>query len=540
MGKYADAAFVNASVITVNPDDEIAQAVSVKDGLIQAVGTNEEIQAYIGDQTRVIDAGGKTVMPGFIDSHMHFVMYGLLDHGVIDVDYNHVDSIEDIKNLIREAVKTKKPGEWIILSGYDHNKLAELRHPTKEDFDEVAPENPVQCARCCAHMGVYNSLALKLCGVESADQFAPGQAVTYENGELTGLLKESAHMSCSKKVEYLEDDLMRGIKNANRICLENGITSVHDAGSYGPKCTRLLQKACTTGEIQVRVRPMIFDMFGKESDTEYIESFLGTGIYSNLGDAHFNLGPIKIMTDGSTSGPSCATIEPYSHDPSLKGIQTWQQEEADEIIGRAHRAGFQMTAHAVGDKVVTMMLNGYEKALEEYPREDHRHRIEHSALTNESIIERIKADGIVPVSNPAFISLNAPDYNRFYGERVNYMFPLKSYLEKGIITSIGSDAPVTNPNPMYGIYGAVNRKDVRQGVVCGGCQKVGIMDIIRMFTWNGAYVSFEEDIKGSLEAGKLADIIMLSENILEYPAEDVLDIKTDLTMIDGKVCYERA
>ena len=536
---YADTAFINAKVITVSENDEIAEAVCTVGNKILAVGANELIKEYTGPETKVIDAAGRTVMPGFIDSHIHFVMYGLLDHGVVNVDYKHVSSIKDILKLIEKEASVKKKGEWIVLSGYDHNKLKEKRHPLKEEFDSVAPDNPVQCIRCCAHMGVYNSYALNLCNVTSAEQFAPGEVVTDDNGNLTGLLKETAHMSLSKKVILSENELLNGIKNANKIMLENGITSVHDAGSYGKTTMRLLQKSCADRTVKVRVRPMIFDMYGKESGKEYIENFLNTGIYTNLGDEHFKLGPVKIMTDGSTSGPSCATIEPYSHDKNLKGIQVWQQDEADEMIDKVYKSEFQMTAHAVGDKAVTVMLNGYEKALKDMPRENHRHRIEHCALTNEDIIKRVRDLSIIPVSNPAFISINACDYNRFYGERVKYMFPLKSYIENNVITAIGSDAPVTEANPMFSLYGAVNRCDIKTEESCGDNQKVGIKDIVRMFTYNGAYAAFEEGIKGSLEPGKLADIVMLSENILDYPEKKLMDVKTVMTMIDGEVVYER-
>ena len=536
---YADTVFINGKVITVDKEDSIKEAVAIINNKIAFVGSNKEVKDYIGENTKVIDINGKTLMPGFIDAHIHLIIFGLLDHGVINVDYNHVNSIEDIKKLIKEEVKNKKKGEWIVLSGYDHNKLLEKRHPTKEDFDEVAPDNPVQCIRCCPHMGVYNSQALKITGVTSPNLFAEGEVVVDENGEMTGLLKETAHMSLSKKVVFAEEDLIRGIKNANKIMIENGITSVHDAGSYGKDATRLLQKATLDKLIDIRVRPMIFDMFGKESGKEYIDDFLKTGLYTNIGNDSFKLGPVKIMTDGSTSGPSCATKEPYCHDPSLKGLQVWEQEEADEIVTKVHKAKYQMTAHAVGDKAVELMLNAYEKANDEYSVEDSRHRIEHCALTNDEIIKKIKQLKIIPVSNPAFITINGKDYNRFYGKRVNKMFPLKTYINEGIITAIGSDAPVTFPDPMFTIYGAINRMDIKTGEECGGIEKVDILDIIRMFTYNGAYVSFEEDIKGSIEEGKLADIVVLSEDILSYPKEKVMDIKVNMTMIDGKIVYER-
>lgn len=536
---FADLVIKNGVALTVNENDEIAEAVAVSGKTILAVGSNKEIEEYIGEDTRVIDADGKTVMPGFIDAHIHFGMYGLLDHGIINVAYPRAKSISDIQQLIKAEAAKKAPGEWIKLNGYDHNKLAEGRHPTKEELDEAAPNNPVQCTRCCAHMGVYNTRALDIAGVKSAEQYAPGEVALNGDGGIHGLLKETAHMDVSTRVEFSAKDLMEGLRNADNILMSLGITSAHDAGAYGAASTSVMQDACETGEINTRLSPMIFDMFGKDSNKNYIRDFIKTGIHTGCGSEHFKIGPTKIMLDGSSSGPSSAVIEPYSHDSSSYGIQVWEQDEADEIVEEAHRAGYQVTAHAVGDKAVTIIVNAIERAMEKYPRSNHRHRIEHCGLTNPELIDRIARLGIVPIANPSFITINGTDYNRFYGDRVNYMFPLKSFLEKGVITAIGSDSPVTHPNPMNSFYGALNRKDQKTKDEVGPAQRVEVMDIVRMFTYNGAYASFEENIKGSLEQGKLADIIVLSENLLEYPKEDVQQIETLWTISDGKVVYHK-
>ena len=199
-----------------------------------------------------------------------------------------------------------------------------------------------------------------------------------------------------------------------------------------------------------------------------------------------------------------------------------------------------LMAHAVGDQAVTIMVNAIEKALAQYPRENHRHRIEHCGLTNPELIARIAKLGIIPISNPSFITINGRDYNRYYGDRVDYLFALRSYLDAGIITAIGSDSPVTHPNPMNSLYGALNRKDRKNGDSVGEMQKVDVPQIIRMFTYNGAYASFEENIKGSLEPGKLADIVVLSEDLLTYPAEDVQSVEVLYTLVDGKVVYTRS
>nr|WP_325303905.1 amidohydrolase [uncultured Dysosmobacter sp.] len=535
----ADTVITNGRVLTVDAQDTVAEAVAIRGKYILDVGSAAEMAAYVDEHTKVIDAGGKTVMPGFIDTHIHAGMYGLLDHGIINVVYPKVHSIADIQQLIREDAAKKKPGEWIKLNGYDHNKLAEKRHPTKEELDEAAPNHPVQLTRCCAHMGVYNTLALKMAGVERADQFAPGEVVLNPDGTLHGLLKETAHMSTSTKVEFSHQELVEGYANASKILLALGVTTAHDAGAWGTISTRAMQDACLSGEAKVRINMMVFDMFGKESGKDYIRDFIRAGVFTGCGGEHYKIGPVKIMLDGSSSGPSSAVIEGYSHDPDNHGIQVWTQEEADEIILEAHRAGFQVTAHAVGDKAVTIIVNAIEKALAQFPRADCRHRIEHCGLTNPELIARIAKLGIVPISNPSFITINGTDYNRYYGDRVRYMFPLKSYLDAGVITAIGSDSPVTHPDPMNSLYGALNRKDRKTGDDVGENQKVEVLQIVRMMTYNGAYASFEEKLKGSLEPGKLADVVILTEDLLTYPPEDVQQVAVRATFLDGELVYEK-
>lgn len=535
----ADTVITNGRVLTVDAQDTVAEAVAIRGKYILDVGSAAEMAAYVDEHTKVIDAGGKTVMPGFIDTHIHAGMYGLLDHGIINVVYPKVHSIADIQQLIREDAAKKKPGEWIKLNGYDHNKLAEKRHPTKEELDEAAPNHPVQLTRCCAHMGVYNTLALKMAGVERADQFAPGEVVLNPDGTLHGLLKETAHMSTSTKVEFSHQELVEGYANASKILLALGVTTAHDAGAWGTISTRAMQDACLSGEAKVRINMMVFDMFGKESGKDYIRDFIRAGVFTGCGGEHYKIGPVKIMLDGSSSGPSSAVIEGYSHDPDNHGIQVWTQEEADEIILEAHQAGFQVTAHAVGDKAVTIIVNAIEKALAQFPRADCRHRIEHCGLTNPELIARIAKLGIVPISNPSFITINGTDYNRYYGDRVRYMFPLKSYLDAGVITAIGSDSPVTHPNPMNSLYGALNRKDRKTGDDVGENQKVEVLQIVRMMTYNGAYASFEEKLKGSLEPGKLADVVILTEDLLTYPPEDVQQVAVRATFLDGELVYEK-
>lgn len=534
---YADVVFRNGVVITVDKEDSICEAVAVKGNKIAAIGDNEFISKWIGDETEVIDLKGRTLMPGFIDAHMHLGMRGQNAAVILDCNSDDVPTIDGIMEKIKEAAARVPEGTWIKATGYEQSKLKEGRHPTRDELDAVAPNHPVQLTRCCLHMGVYNTLALEA-GEISPERFAPGEVVVDENGRMTGLLKETACTYMWDIVKYTRDEYMASFKACNDLLLKYGVTSVCDASFFGEQTIGLYQEAIREGIINVRMYPLVYHAYGKPKTIWWINQVLDTGLRAGIGDEFFRLGHVKILLDGSSSGPSAATREPYSHDSNLEGILIYTQEEADEIVIKAHNCGWNVTCHAVGDKAVEVMVNAIEKAIKQNDR-PHRHRIDHCGLQDMELIERIKKLNISVVSNPGFFHENAEAYTKYYGDRVNLMFPLKTYLEKGITVALGSDSPVIEVDPMIGLYSAMRREDKRSGVVAGPCQAVGLMDAIRMYTINGAYVSCEEDIKGSIEIGKLADMVVLSENILETPVEKIKSVKTDITMIDGKILYRR-
>ena len=538
LSMYADIVLKNGVVVTVDRDNSICQAVAVKGNKIVYVGDDTGADEWIGKGTRVIDLKGRALLPGFIDAHMHLGMRGQNAAVIIDCNSNDVTSIKGIQEKIREAASKVPKGTWIKATGYEQSKLDEGRHPTRDELDEAAPDHPVQLTRCCLHMGVYNTLALEAGGITGPEMFAPGEVVVDENGRMTGLLKERACTYMWDKVVYTKEEYMDSFKAANDLLLSFGVTSMHDGSFYGEDTIGLYQEACRQGIIKVRMYILLYHAYGKEKTIEWVNKFISTGIHGGLGDEHFRLGHVKILIDGSTSGPSCSTKEPYSHDPDLKGIQLYTQEEADDILIKAHNAGFNVTAHAVGDAAVDVILTSIERAMAQNPRPC-RHRIDHCGIVNEELLDRIEKAGIVTIPNPGFFNENAEIYVKYYGDRVNYMFPLKSYLDRGITAALGSDAPVIEADPMIGIYGALTRADKVSGVVAGECQRIGIMDAIRMYTYNGAYASLEEDIKGSIEPGKLADLVILSENILETPVERIKSVKADMTILDGEIVYER-
>lgn len=538
MKVQADLIFVNGSVITADANNNIAEAVAVKGNTIVYCGTEKEALEFVGEKTQEIDLQGNTLMPGFIDSHIHFTLLGLKQGPIIDITVEKADSIKAIQSIIKESVKAKDPGQWVVLSGYDHNKLMEKRHPSKEDLDQVAPNNPVRCTRCCAHMGVYNSMALEIAGIKDTSGFSEGEVVE-ENGQLTGLLKENAHMYMGSLAEFSDQELKESLKAAEHIMHKNGITSLCDAGSDGIGVLDFIYEGIRSKELKVRIKPMIFDLAGKQENIDAINWYLSKGkdLYETTN--RFGVASIKIMIDGSSSGPSSATRKPYSHDPDLKGILTWNQKEIDEVVDKVHKAGLSMTAHAVGDMAVEMIVNSIQKSQEAHPRLDARHRIEHCGLVDEELLTRIKDLGIIPIANPGFIERNGKDYNVYYGDRVNYMFPLKSFIDMGIPCAIGSDAPVVSEDPMKGLYGAINRLDGVTGEAVGENQKIDLLQAIRMYTYNGAYATFDEDIKGSIEVGKLADLVVLSNNLLDESLGDIRDVHATMTIMDGEIVYQK-
>ena len=538
LSKYADIVLKNGNVITVDKENRICEAVAIKGNKIVYVGNDRDVVEWIDGQTKIIDLKGRSLLPGFIDSHLHLGMRGLNAAVIIDCNSDDIRSIKCIQEKIKKTAENMPKGVWIKATGYEQSKLIEKRHPTRDDLDEVAPYNPVQLTRCCLHMGVYNTKALEIAEITGPELFAPGEVVVDNNGRMTGLLKERACTYMWKKVVYTEEEYLKAFKAANDLFLSYGITSIHDAGFYGEDTIGLFQKAYEENVIKVRMYHLLYNAYGKKETIDWISNWISTGIRGGLGNNHFKLGHVKILLDGSSSGPSCSTKLPYSHDASVKGIQLYTQEEASEIIIKAHNAGYNITAHAVGDAAVEIVVTAIEQAMKQNPRSC-RHRIEHCALTDEELLNRIAKAGIVVISNPGFFNENAEAYVQYYGERVNYMFPLKSYREKGIITALGSDAPVIEANPMIGLYSAIERADKRSGVVAGENQKIEMMDAIRMYTYNGAYASCEENIKGSIELGKLADLVILTENILLTPVDKIKNIKVDMTIIDGEIVFER-
>lgn len=531
----ADLVFLGGQVITVNEKDERVSAVAIQGEHIVAVGEDADIAQWIGPETDVIQLNGRSLLPGFIDSHLHFALYGT---NKLSADCKtEVHSLSDIKERLTQLIEKTPKGAWVRGWGYNDTKLAENRHPTRWDLDELSTEHPIMLVRTCSHISVCNSIALELAGInENTPDPDGGEIGRDENGVPNGLLKETAHMSVYDLAGFSEEDIIQGLQLADQDYHQLGITSVHDAGGYGPIQMRAMQKAVQEHKIKTR----IYAIWGAMNNSDaFVSDVLKTGLTTGIGNAFFKIGPAKLFLDGSSSGPTCATREPYTSQPDYSGIQYYSEDEVYRILGEAHKKGWQITAHAIGDKAVELMLNCIEKALAEHPRENHRHRIEHAGMVPPDLLERMKQLGVVPIPNPVFFHEFGDGYLKNYGEkRVSTMFPAASYVREGIVAAGGSDSPITTCHPLRGIQTAVTRR-TETGQTVGEDERLSILEAIRLFTFNGAYASFDEAIKGSIEVGKLADLVVLNDAILDVPEDQISEMKVDLTLINGEVVFER-
>ena len=521
----------NAHVITIDSRQPTAEAVAIAGDRILAVGTNSAILDLATSGTKKIDLGGNTVVPGFIDAHTHPAYSGRRHLRFVDCDLR---SITAIQAAIRERAAVTPAGEWVAGFKYDDTKTTERRFLTREDLDEAAPQHPVYIGHRGGHTAYVNSLALTRAGLtdQSPDPVGGKLGRDSTSGRLTGRLLETAAESFEALIpafgEYNREDDRKAVKLISNMFAKSGVTSATDA--YGtPSDLRAYQDSHAAGELGTRINCMI--------GSQHIDEMLEAGVQTGLGNDWVRVGGMKQTCDGSISERTARLSEHYVGRPDDFGIIVTEEKDLYERARKAHEAGWQNGIHANGDVGIGMVLNVYERLQKELPRRDPRFRIEHCTMINDDLIRRMKALGVIPTPFSTYVYFHGEKMKEYGDERLHSMFALRSFLDAGIRPTLASDYPPGPFEPMMALQSMVTRTDIK-GKTWGPRQKISVEEALRVTTLNGAYASYEEHLKGSLEPGKLADLVVLGRNPLVEDPSSLVSIPVERTMIGGRWVYE--
>jgi len=529
---HADIVLVNGTVLTASSHTPVAEAIALRGEWILAVGAERVVHHFVGPATEVIDLQGRTVTPGFNDAHCHPIALGMSLREV-DARTPPNRSIEEIVQRIAQRAASQQPGTWIVARGYDQAHLAEGRHPTRDDLDRATQRHPVLLIRACGHIGVANSLALAIAGIgpETRDPLG-GTIDRGPDGQPTGVVREAAlQLVRARLPQPSVEDLAEAIRLAGETFLSFGVTSVQEAGIRRAEEFLAYQSLAQRGTLPVRTSLMILI-------NDLLEPCRELGLRTGFGDAWLRIGPAKLFLDGSIGGRTARMSQPYLDRDTL-GLWMDEPDTMKRKIVEAHCAGFQCCAHSIGDAAIELLLDAFEEALRRQPRPDHRHRIEHCSILRPDLVDRIARLGAVPIPGTTFLY----DFQEVYlsglgHERLRYAYALRTFLDRGLVAAASSDTPVCSPNAMLGIQTMVTRRNAA-GNVLWPEESITLEEAIRVYTLNGAYASFEERIKGTLEPGKLADVVVLETDLRSVQPEELGRVRVDYTIVGGRIVYAR-
>ncbi len=522
-----DYVVINAKVFTIDEDQPQAEAFAVKSDRFTAVGSSSDMRNLASSGTEIIDAEGMTVIPGFIDAHSHPSSAGVNELVQVNADLR---SITEIKEALRQRAAITQEGQWVRAFKYDDTKLAEGRPINRFDIDEVVPNHPVVVGHRGGHTGVYNSMALALAGVTSETPDPPGGRFYRDsNGVLTGLAAERARYVFNSLIpsDSTREQRSDGVKLITELMTKAGLTSVHQTGASRNDMIAYQDARADGG---MRFRMYLFPR------VQLFEDLVNAGIRTGFGDEVLRIGAVKFTADGSASERTMRMSTPFEGRPDDYGILTMSQEEIHEAVENAHRNDFQIGIHANGDVTIEMVLNAYERVQRLWPRNDPRHRIEHCSLVNPALLQRIKDLGVIPAPFYTYVHYHGNKWVEYGEEKMRWMFAHKSFLDYNIPVAPASDYTPGPFEPMMALQSMVTRKDF-DGRVWGPNQRITIDQAMRICTLNGAYASFEENIKGSITAGKLADFVILADDPHDVDPDNIKNIEIVRTVVGGTTMY---
>ena len=521
-GQNVDLILTNGKVLTVDEQFSIHNTVVVNDGLIVATGEADLASRYQSDN--ILDLGGKVLMPGFNDSHTH-----IRGRPQRYIELGNVTSIVEIQDLIRTKIDEIGEQEWIIGYGWSEDELDEGRRPLRYDLDDAAPNNPVILTRAGGHSAVSNSLALQLADVTlETPQPAGGVIERGDDGELNGVIRERQGIVSRLVPDATYDELIASLEINLNALLGMGITSITDA-SKPPSEFVMWEELYENAELPLPRSQVQFQWFDVNGINE-VKARVGDG------SDFLKVGPIKVFADGGFTGPAAYTLEPYRNQGEYRGYLDMPEEELVAHLNEIHDAGWQMGIHAIGDAAIVLVVNTLADALERNPREDHRHYLNHFSMRPPDLTMELMAEhGIHITQQPNFTyTLEGRYVENLDGWRLQHNNPLRSPMDHGITVAISSD--ILPIGPMVGIYAATTRKGMT-GTVYGPDEIISREEAIRAYTATGAFLNREEGLKGSLEPGKFADMVVLSADILTVPEEQIMDIEVEQTYLHGELVY---
>jgi len=537
----------NGKIVTVDASLPEAQAVAIRGDRIVAVGTDQAIRPYVGPATQVIDLRGQLAIPGLIESHGHFMGFG---QSKLTLDLMDVKDWNEIVSMVAAAVKQAKPGEWILGRGWHQEKWASVPKPNVEGFpfhdelSKVSPNNPVMLTHASGHASFVNAKAMEAAGLTAkTPNPAGGEILKDATGRPIGLLRETASGIAGRALEAWRSkkteaerraDAFQQIDLAVKASLEKGITSFHDAGV--PFTTvDIYKQAAAHGLLGLRLWVMVRD--SNENLAAKMAQYKAVGLF----DHHLTIAAIKVTADGALGSRGALMLEPYADSPASVGLSTTALESIAVTAKIARDSGVQLCVHCIGDRANREVLNIYERAFQGVPdAKDLRWRIEHAQHLSGADIPRFGQLGVIPAMQGIHATSDAPYVLARLGakraEEGAYVW--QKLMKSGAIIANGTDVPVERIDPMANFYATVTRK-TKDGSVFYGDQKMSRAEALKSYTWNGAYAAKEETLKGSITVGKLADITVLSKDIMTIPEDQIASTTTVSTIVGGKVVYSK-
>ena len=531
----ADLVLINGRIWTGDGKRPQAEAVACRLGRIVAVGGTAEVRVWAGGGAEVVDLGGKRVVPGFNDAHVHFLTGG---QHLASVQLREARSQTDFRDRLARFAARLPQGRWITGGDWDHENWTPAEPPTRALIDPVTPDHPVFVNRLDGHMGLANSLALKLAGITRATPDPPGGAIVRDaRGEPTGLLKDAAMEAVNRVIPAPSpEQIDAALRAAMRYAAENGVTSVQDM-SAAPEVLAAYQRLLERGELTVRV-------YGYQP-LEGFERLAGIGLRAGFGGEKLKIGGLKGFADGSLGSTTALFFEPYLDAPHTSGLPSEEMIPESRLRDRilaADRAGIQVAVHAIGDQANHIVLGMFREATERNGVRDRRFRIEHAQHLRREDVTRFGTLGVIASMQPYHAIDDGRWAEKRIGvERARWSYAFRSLLEAGAALAFGSDWYVAPMEPLMGIYAAATRRTLDEKRPGGWVpeEKISVEEALRAYTWGAAYAAFDERVKGTIEAGKLADLAVLSDDILSLDPARISQARVVMTIFDGRVIYRK-